>query len=108
MRSGQAHRDLAEQALTDTLTGLANRAAFTAALDEATVEAEDRTWVLFLDLDDFKVVNDDFGHAAGDQLLRHIGARMLGALREQDLCARLGGDEFGVLLREAEPDDPLA
>ncbi|NYJ03880.1 putative bifunctional diguanylate cyclase/phosphodiesterase [Petropleomorpha daqingensis] len=104
MRSSQAHRDLAEQALTDTLTGLANRAAFTAALDEATVEAEDRTWVLFLDLDDFKVVNDDFGHAAGDQLLRHIGARMLGALRDQDLCARLGGDEFGVLLREAEPD----
>jgi diguanylate cyclase (GGDEF)-like protein len=104
MRSSQAHRDLATQALTDTLTGLANRAAFTAALDEATVEAEDRTWVLFLDLDDFKVVNDDFGHAAGDQLLRHIGARMLGALREQDLCARLGGDEFGVLLREAEPD----
>src|SRR4051812_5133653 len=104
MRSSQAHRDLATQALTDTLTGLANRAAFTAALDEATVEAEDRTWVLFLDLDDFKVINDDFGHAAGDQLLRHIGARMLGALRDQDLCARLGGDEFGVLLREAEPD----
>src|SRR5690242_6767103 len=104
MRSSQAHRDLAAQALTDTLTGLANRAAFTAALEEATGEAADRTWVLFLDLDDFKVVNDDFGHAAGDQLLRHIGARMQGALRDQDLCARLGGDEFGVLLRDAEPD----
>src|SRR3954471_2340298 len=104
MRSSQAHRDLATQALTDTLTGLANRAAFTAALDEVSVDTPERTWVLFLDLDDFKVINDDFGHAAGDQLLRHIGARMLGALRDQDLCARLGGDEFGVLLREAEPD----
>src|SRR4051812_11609701 len=98
MRSSQAHRDLAAQALTDTLTGLANRAAFTAALDAATADQPDRTWVLFLDLDDFKVVNDDLGHSAGDDLLRHIGARMLGALREQDLCARLGGDEFGVLL----------
>ena len=104
MRSSQAHRDLAAQALTDTLTGLANRAGFTAALDQAAAEAPDRTWVLFLDLDDFKVVNDEFGHSAGDDLLRHIGARMLGALREQDLCARLGGDEFGVLLRDAEPD----
>jgi diguanylate cyclase (GGDEF)-like protein len=104
MRSSQAHRDLATQALTDALTGLANRAAFTAALDQADVGTADRTWVLFLDLDDFKVVNDELGHAAGDDLLRHIGARMLGALRDQDLCARLGGDEFGVLLRDAEPD----
>src|SRR3954447_21630 len=104
MRSSQAHRDLATQALTDPLTGLANRAAFTAALDQAAAEAADRSWVLFLDLDGFKVVNDELGHAAGDAMLRHIGARMLGALRDQDLCARLGGDEFGVLLRDAEAD----
>jgi diguanylate cyclase (GGDEF)-like protein len=102
--SSQAHRDLETQTLTDALTGLANRAAFTVALDEATRDATDRTWVLFLDLDDFKVVNDGLGHVAGDELLRLVAARMLGALREQDLCARLGGDEFGVLLRDAEED----
>jgi diguanylate cyclase (GGDEF)-like protein len=105
LRSSQAHRDLEAQALTDALTGLANRAAFTSALDEATREATGRTWVLFLDLDDFKVVNDVLGHVAGDELLRHVAARMLGALRDRDLCARLGGDEFGVLLRDAGEDE---
>jgi diguanylate cyclase (GGDEF)-like protein len=104
LRSSQAHRDLETQARTDALTGLANRTAFTVALDEATREATGRTWVLFLDLDDFKVVNDGRGHAAGDKLLGYVASRMLGALRDQDLCARLGGDEFGVLLRDAEED----
>ncbi|WP_409328560.1 putative bifunctional diguanylate cyclase/phosphodiesterase [Trujillonella humicola] len=101
MRSSQAHRDLETQALTDALTGLANRTAFTAALDDAVRSGSDRAWLLFLDLDDFKVVNDGLGHAAGDELLRHVSARMLRALREVDLCARLGGDEFAVLLRDA-------
>ncbi|MCW2675503.1 MAG: Diguanylate cyclase protein [Modestobacter sp.] len=105
LRSSQAHRDLETQALTDALTGLANRAAFTSALDAATRDATGRTWVLFLDLDDFKVVNDGLGHTAGDQLLRHAASRMLGGLRDQDLCARLGGDEFGVLLRDAGEDE---
>jgi diguanylate cyclase (GGDEF)-like protein len=105
LRSSQAHRDLETQALTDALTGLANRAAFTSALDEATRDATGRTWVLFLDLDDFKVVNDGLGHVAGDELLRHVASRMLGALRDQDLCARFGGDEFGVLLRDAEESE---
>src|SRR3954471_18795191 len=105
MRSSQAHRDLEVQALTDALTGLANRPAFTAALDEAVREASGRTWLLFLDLDDFKVVNDGLGHAVGDELLRHAAARMLRALRDRDLCARLGGDEFGVLLRDAGEDE---
>ena len=102
LRSSQAHRDLEVQALTDALTGLANRVAFTAALEEATREATGRTWLVFLDLDDFKVVNDGLGHAAGDLLLQHVAARMLGALRDGDLCARLGGDEFGVLLHDAD------
>jgi diguanylate cyclase (GGDEF)-like protein len=103
--SSQAHRDLETQALADALTGLANRAAFTSALDEAAGDATGRTWVLFLDLDDFKVVNDGLGHIAGDELLRHVAARMLGALRDRDLCARLGGDEFGILLRDAGQDE---
>jgi diguanylate cyclase (GGDEF)-like protein len=104
MRSSQAHRDLEVQALTDALTGLANRAAFTAALDEAVREGTGRAWLLFLDLDDFKVVNDGLGHTAGDELLRHAAARMLGAVRDGDLCARLGGDEFAVLLSDAGED----
>ncbi|MGY1772739.1 putative bifunctional diguanylate cyclase/phosphodiesterase [Blastococcus sp. SYSU D00813] len=101
LRSSQAHRDLEAQALTDVLTGLANRTAFTAALDEVVRSGSERAWLLFLDLDDFKVVNDGLGHAAGDELLRHVTSRMLRALREVDLCARLGGDEFAVLLRDA-------
>ena len=61
--------------------------------------------MLFLDLDDFKVVNDALGHGAGDRLLRHVADRIVSALRDGDLCARLGGDEFGVLLRGAGADE---
>ena len=105
LRSSQAHRDLETQARTDALTGLANRTAFTAALDEVVRSGTERAWLLFLDLDDFKVVNDGLGHAAGDRLLQHVTSRMMRALRETDLCARLGGDEFAVLLRDAaEPE----
>jgi diguanylate cyclase (GGDEF)-like protein len=104
-RTSQAHRDLQVQARTDALTGLANRSAFTAALRSATADRSGDTWVLFLDLDDFKVVNDGLGHAAGDRLLQHVATRVSAALRSQDLCARLGGDEFGVLLRGAGQDE---
>ncbi|MFW3170850.1 putative bifunctional diguanylate cyclase/phosphodiesterase [Geodermatophilus sp. CPCC 206100] len=101
LRAAEAHGDLAVQARTDALTGLGNRAAFTDALDDAVRNGAGNTWLLFLDLDDFKVVNDALGHAAGDRLLRHVAARISGALRGGDLCARLGGDEFAVLLRGA-------
>ncbi|MGY1710646.1 putative bifunctional diguanylate cyclase/phosphodiesterase [Geodermatophilus sp. SYSU D00758] len=108
LRVSAAHRDLADLALTDPLTGLANRTAFTSALEDAARTPGPGTWVLFLDLDDFKRVNDELGHAAGDQLLRRAAARVVGALRAQDLCARLGGDEFGVLLRDAAEDEAAA
>jgi diguanylate cyclase (GGDEF)-like protein len=98
----QAHRDLSVQATVDSLTGLANRAAFTDALTAA-LEDDDATdtSVLFIDLDDFKNVNDRFGHRAGDEALRDVADRLRRATRPSDLCARLGGDEFAVLLRGA-------
>ena len=87
-------------AATDGLTGLANRATFntavSAALDD---ESSQGTTVLFVDLDDFKGVNDRFGHGVGDDVLREVAARLRRATRPGDLCARLGGDEFAVLLR---------
>ncbi|WP_432572259.1 diguanylate cyclase domain-containing protein [Kineococcus sp. SYSU DK005] len=104
LRNSDAHRALAEQARTDALTGLANRTAFTEALAAAAHAASARFSVAFVDLDDFKAVNDGRGHAAGDELLRAVAARLRATVRAGDLCARLGGDEFAVLLRD--PDEP--
>ncbi len=102
MRTSAAHHDLATQARTDALTGLANRAAFTSALEFAIADPDRHLALLFLDLDDFKTVNDRLGHAKGDELLRAISRRLRAAIRPDDLCARLGGDEFAVLLQDAE------
>jgi diguanylate cyclase (GGDEF)-like protein len=98
MRNSAAHRDLTVQALTDSLTGLANRAAFTRELEQAVAERSAELTVLFLDLDDFKLINDGLGHAAGDELLCQVGRRLTAGVRPGDVCARLGGDEFAVLL----------
>ncbi len=91
---------LSYQAFHDPLTGLANRRRF---VDRAEAALSGRTRpgsvaALFLDLDDFKTVNDSLGHAAGDELLVKVGERIRSGLREDDLAARLGGDEFGILL----------
>jgi len=101
LRNSKVHQELTVQATLDNLTGLANRMSFNAALSTGleTVAAGETT-VLFIDLDDFKNVNDVFGHTAGDDLLRECAARLREATRPQDLCARLGGDEFAVLLRD--------
>ncbi len=101
LRAGDERRDLEVRARTDALTGLANRGAFAAALDDAAASGTTDVWVLFADLDDFKTVNDALGHAVGDLLLQHVAARVAGTMREQDVCARLGGDEFAVLVRGA-------
>ena len=91
---------LSFQAFHDPLTGLANRRRFIDRAEAALAgrRAPGTIAALFLDLDDFKTVNDGLGHAAGDDLLVAVGDRLCGALREGDLAARLGGDEFGVLL----------
>jgi diguanylate cyclase (GGDEF)-like protein len=91
---------LTYQAYHDPLTGLANRRRF---VDDTTTALSARTApgslaVLFLDVDDFKTVNDGLGHAAGDDLLAAVAERIRAGVRETDVAARLGGDEFGVLL----------
>jgi len=106
-RERQYAARLTHLASHDALTGLLNRREFEhrlrAALEGARDEDEHHA-VLYLDLDQFKVVNDTCGHAAGDELLRQIGALLRPRLREGDTLARLGGDEFGVLLPHCPPD----
>jgi diguanylate cyclase (GGDEF)-like protein len=82
----------------DALTGVASRLAFEDGLRAAFEDGPPEPLaLLYLDLDDFKAVNDGFGHAAGDALLRQLAGRLLAAARPGDLVARLGGDEFAIL-----------
>lgn len=93
---------LHHQAIHDALTGLTNRMEFERQLEEALEESrysEVKNVVLYLDLDQFKIVNDTCGHVAGDELLKDISLQMRDCIRGVDLLSRLGGDEFGVLLR---------
>ena len=106
-----SQRTLTEEANTDSLSGLANRAAFYAKLAAMLGEpAGEQQWqaLLFIDLDDFKDVNDTLGHAAGDELLRVVAARLRAMVRGTDLVARLGGDEFALLLGDLDsPADAM-
>lgn len=99
--------NLSWQATHDALTGLANRREFEFRLEQALLNLarhSGRHALMFLDLDQFKLVNDTCGHAAGDELLRHICALLQSGLREGDTLARLGGDEFGILLENCSPE----
>jgi diguanylate cyclase (GGDEF)-like protein len=105
MRDVTAERQLSDQlrhqATHDALTGLANRAHFEEQVDMTLrrCQATGQTYAAaFIDLDQFKIVNDTGGHAAGDELIRRVGVAIRAQLREGDLLARLGGDEFGLVL----------
>jgi len=96
---------LTQQAFQDPLTGLANRARLTERLDVALGQRGSSVGLLFVDLDEFKQVNDTLGHDAGDELLQQVGERFAGCLRDGDTLARIGGDEFIVVLPNATADD---
>jgi diguanylate cyclase (GGDEF)-like protein/PAS domain S-box-containing protein len=100
---------LRQQATHDALTGLPNRWLLLerTAQSMQRAAAGGRVGLLFLDLDDFKLVNDSLGHALGDLLLRQVAARLAVGLRDEDLVARVGGDEF-VVLCPGLPDDQVA
>ncbi|HEY6758947.1 MAG TPA: bifunctional diguanylate cyclase/phosphodiesterase [Baekduia sp.] len=101
-----ARAALAHRAAHDPLTGLPNRRAFVERVEQALDRrrrrdgADGRVAVLFVDVDDFKVVNDSLGHGAGDRLLEAVAQRLGAALRPQDVVARFGGDEFTVLVSD--------
>jgi diguanylate cyclase (GGDEF)-like protein len=104
-RLTQLQEQLSHQAFHDSLTDLANRSLFTDRIDHALlrrIRTGKPVAVLFIDLDDFKAVNDTLGHSAGDQLLVGVAERLRNSLRRPDTAARLGGDEFAVLIEDIE------
>jgi len=96
----ELQRQLSHKAFHDPLTGLANRALFRARLQDSLDAQREGVAVLFIDLDDFKTINDTLGHAAGDRLLSVVGGRIDQCARAGDVAARLGGDEFALLLHD--------
>jgi diguanylate cyclase (GGDEF)-like protein len=98
----ELQEQLEHQAFHDPLTGLANRVLFADRVAHALARRDSQATVLFLDLDDFKVVNDRHGHAHGDELLRQVADRVRACLRPVDTPARMGGDEFAILLEDAD------
>ncbi|MGW9388437.1 aminotransferase class I/II-fold pyridoxal phosphate-dependent enzyme [Streptomyces globisporus] len=105
----QLEHELTQRAFHDPLTGLPNRMLLLERIERALLRGRREstlTCVLFIDLDDFKIVNDNMGHSAGDQLLNAVGVRLTETVRRTDTAARLGGDEFAVLMEGAkEPID---
>jgi len=103
-----AHAELDLRARRDRITGLMNRYEFENRLKAALADTRRRYALLYLDLDQFKLVNDTCGHLAGDRMLRSLGNTLQHALREGAVLARLGGDEFGCLLADSSTEDAEA
>ncbi len=104
-RALQAAEQAMQLALYDTLTGLPNRKLLDERIEQALVKAKrnrDHVALLFIDLDKFKPVNDHYGHAYGDLLLKEVATRLRSCVRESDTASRLGGDEFVALLSDTE------
>jgi diguanylate cyclase (GGDEF)-like protein len=99
---------LHHQAYHDPLTNLANRALFTDKVKTAIGDRRGELAVLFIDLDDFKTVNDSLGHSAGDELLVSVASRLRACLRPEDVVARLGGDEFAVMVEDGHDAEAAA
>lgn len=107
-KESRLFRQISYQASHDPLTGLINRREFenrlATALDTVRDNSEETHALLYVDLDQFKVVNDTFGHTAGDALLHQLSEQIQTKIRSTDLLARLGGDEFGILLERCSQD----
>jgi diguanylate cyclase (GGDEF)-like protein len=101
---GELSRELSRRVNEDVLTGLANRTAFVEVLRHR-LQQRRQLAVLFVDLDDFKKVNDTLGHTVGDELLASVAERLRHGSRESDIVARFGGDEFAVMLSGLSPSD---
>ena len=115
IRDARDQAEVAERleylAYHDSLTGLSNRHAFETRLHVAIADAlryGDLLMLAYLDLDQFKPVNDHYGHQAGDAVLIEVGKRLILSVRVQDVVARLGGDEFVILLQRVESHDEIA
>ena len=106
--STRMREELRHRATVDELTGCSNRATIVSALEAHIASGQRRAEraVLFIDLDGFKQVNDEHGHAVGDELLRRVADRLRAAVRDEDLVGRIGGDEFLVLCPEIGGHDP--
>ncbi len=99
---------LHHQAYHDPLTNLANRSLFTDEVKSALADRRGELAVLFIDLDDFKTINDSLGHSAGDELLVSVASRLRSCLRPEDVIARLGGDEFALMVEDGHDAEAAA
>jgi diguanylate cyclase (GGDEF)-like protein len=104
MQLSVLQEQLHHQAYHDPLTSLANRVLFAEKVKQAIAAGNSEVAVLFIDLDDFKTVNDSLGHSAGDELLIAVALRLRGCLRPEDLVGRLGGDEFAVMVQDGDAE----
>lgn len=102
---GRLYHEQSQAAVTDTITGLPNHRAIMSRLGEEIAlcqETQGTCAVLFVDLDQFKLINDTWGHRAGDAILHEIGARLRSSLRQEDFVGRYGGEEFAIVLPNAD------